>query len=171
MGKRFPFPTEERSGRELWPSKIFFDFWVENDALWYILVAIFADWSNPKLYWLLCFILVFPLPTEDESWEGAVPPPQKFFWLLSGKWHTLVHYGCYFCWCKLVLDDQKQVSIKNSLPFKISLHFSIGGDRPIFAHKFVPASYVRWENKVPLDCLLSQQHFCQIIKIRSSKPK
>jgi len=30
-----------------------------------------------------------------ESGEGSVPPPQKIFSLLRGKWHTLVHSGCY----------------------------------------------------------------------------
>ena len=31
-----------------------------------------------------------PSPLGDGSVEGAVPPPQKFFGLLSGKYHILV---------------------------------------------------------------------------------
>jgi len=50
-----------------------FDLWVGNGVLWCILGATFADCSNLKLYWLLCFISVFPLPTR-----GGVSG-QKFF--------------------------------------------------------------------------------------------
>ena len=44
-----------------------------------------------------CGERVSPSPLGNGSGEGAVPPPQKFFELLSGKWHVLVHSGYYLC--------------------------------------------------------------------------
>ena len=38
-----------------------------------------------------------PSPLGNGSKEGAQPPPLKMFGLLSGKWHVLVHSGCYLC--------------------------------------------------------------------------
>jgi len=47
VGKGFPFPLQEGSGRGLCPlPRKFFDFSVENGTFWFILGATFAECSN-----------------------------------------------------------------------------------------------------------------------------
>ena len=43
VGREYPLPTGKG-----W--KFFLEFWVENGAFWCILDAIYADYSNLKLY-------------------------------------------------------------------------------------------------------------------------
>jgi len=55
-----------------------YDCMADFEWKWHILVhsgCYFADCSNQKLYWLLCFILVFSLPTG----RGLCPFPEIFF--------------------------------------------------------------------------------------------
>jgi len=70
------------------PPRIFF-LTSGNGAFWWILNAIFADSSNLKLYWLLCFTAP---PRHLPSGEGVCPSPEFFFHFSSengGFWCIL----------------------------------------------------------------------------------
>ena len=61
-------------GRGLWLlPRNFFDL----SGKWCIIGSIFADSSNLKLYWFLCFTA--PSPDSFPSREGSVSPPRNFF--------------------------------------------------------------------------------------------
>jgi len=98
----------------------------------------FADRSNLKLYLLLCFISVFAPPPSEGVWEGAVPPPQKFFGLLSRKWRVFGAFWCHF-YVELFLVIKNKFTSKLNLSFKISSHFSGKRSPPCLPHKSASA--------------------------------